>query len=492
MRSQSRAKAIVLAGDVLLSAMAISCSWLFLPSPNTEPLRELYASVIFICFTICGFYLFDLYDLSEFNGIRTIYRVAAACSAVAVSCSVIYFVFAQLSPGRGHLIISLPMLLVLVYLWRRLCRRSETICPTRKSVLVVGTAADAAAINEILNGHSRDRILGVLRTDIGEGEKFWQAAAGASSAEGQHFASVGAESRLTTTFPQTALELDDERSITSLGWASPESVDDWARELAVRSVVFRMDPGFNRLAPALARLRFRGVRIYSLPDFYMHISDRLPLDLISEEWLSCAEGFEFLHIRMLRRLKRLTDIVLSCVGLVLLSPVMLLTAIVIKCDSDGPIFIKQRRVGWKGQTFDLFKFRSMRCNAEADGKPQWAKENDPRITRVGKFIRKSRIDELPQMVNVLSGQMSFVGPRPERPEFEEQLQRLIPFYSFRHYVPPGITGWAQVRFPYGASVEDTRRKLEYDFYYIRNASPLMDLRIVAETVKVVLFERNGR
>jgi lipopolysaccharide/colanic/teichoic acid biosynthesis glycosyltransferase len=156
------------------------------------------------------------------------------------------------------------------------------------------------------------------------------------------------------------------------------------------------------------------------------------------------------------------------------------------------VFIRQQRIGWMGSSFELLKFRSMYSDAEANGRPQWAMQDDPRITRVGEIIRKFRIDELPQMVNVLFGKMTFVGPRPERPEFVDQLQQVIPFYQLRHYVPPGITGWAQIKFPYGASVEDARRKLEYDLYYIRNASPLMDLWIMLKTAMVVLFQKGSR
>jgi exopolysaccharide biosynthesis polyprenyl glycosylphosphotransferase len=207
--------------------------------------------------------------------------------------------------------------------------------------------------------------------------------------------------------------------------------------------------------------------------------------------LSFAEGFDFLESRISRRLKRLTDLLLAAVGLLLASPLMLLTAIAIKLDSPGPILFRQTRVGWKGRPYQLLKFRSMREDAEANG-AQWAQRNDPRVTRVGKWIRKLRIDEIPQMFNVIAGQMSFVGPRPERPEFVAQLEELIPFYHLRHYLPPGITGWAQVKYPYGASVEDARRKLQFDLYYICSANPIVDFRILLRTVRTVLFLQGSR
>ena len=170
---------------------------------------------------------------------------------------------------------------------------------------------------------------------------------------------------------------------------------------------------------------------------------------------------------------------------------MLVTAIVIKLDSPGPIFYLQERVGKGGEGFKILKFRSMRTDAEKDG-PVWAKESDHRVTRIGRIIRKLRIDELPQFINVLQGEMSFIGPRPERPEFVRLLEREIPYYSQRHLIKPGLTGWAQIRYPYGASIEDAKEKLQYDLYYIKNLSPLLDLIILFETIRIVIFGRGAR
>lgn len=191
------------------------------------------------------------------------------------------------------------------------------------------------------------------------------------------------------------------------------------------------------------------------------------------------------------RIKRSIDIVLSLGLVFFLSPLLVLTAIAIKLDSRGPVLYRQRRVGFGGREFDVFKFRSMIENAEADG-PQYAAINDKRVTRVGGFIRKFRIDEIPQAINVLRGEMSFVGPRPERPEFVRELEREIPNYHCRHLVKPGITGWAQVKYEYAASVEGARSKLRYDLYYIRHFSPALDLLIVLMTVRVALFGLGSR
>ena len=183
----------------------------------------------------------------------------------------------------------------------------------------------------------------------------------------------------------------------------------------------------------------------------------------------------------------------SGLGLLLLTlPLMAVTALLIKLDSPGPVFYRQLRAGQFGTPFTLFKFRSMSVDAEAGGQPRWAQQQDPRVTRVGSIIRLLRIDELPQLLNVLRGEMSMVGPRPERPHFVEQLAQIIPFYHERSYVAPGITGWAQVNFPYGASVEDAREKLAYDLYYVKNRNLLLDLLILFGTVRVILFREGAR
>jgi exopolysaccharide biosynthesis polyprenyl glycosylphosphotransferase len=191
-------------------------------------------------------------------------------------------------------------------------------------------------------------------------------------------------------------------------------------------------------------------------------------------------------------MKRVVGFSLSLIDLILFSPVILILSLLIKIDSRGPVLYQQERVGEKGKVFKLLKFRSMIENAEANGGPVWAQENDDRITRVGRWMRKWRLDEIPQMVNVLKGDMSFVGPRPERPYFVEKLRKEIPFYDQRFYVKPGITGWAQIKYRYGASEEDTLEKLKYDLYYIKNLSPLFDLVIIFETIKVVLFGKGAR
>jgi sugar transferase (PEP-CTERM system associated) len=235
----------------------------------------------------------------------------------------------------------------------------------------------------------------------------------------------------------------------------------------------------------LLKCRGAGIDIVKGNDFYELLTGKLIVDQINPTWLIYSEGFRKSGTRLF--LKRVIDLILSFVILVLLTPLIIITAVLIKIDSRGPIIFLQDRVGEKGKIFNVHKFRSMVAEAEKLSGPVWATEKDERITRVGKIIRKLRIDELPQLWNVLKGEMSFVGPRPEREFFVKQLTEQVPYYAERHTVKPGITGWAQVSYGYGSSVEDAVEKLNYDLFYTKNFSIFMDLMIVLKTIKIVVF-----
>jgi len=239
----------------------------------------------------------------------------------------------------------------------------------------------------------------------------------------------------------------------------------------------------------LLECKMRGIAVEEGIHFYEHLTGRLEVESLHPSILIFSEGFKKSKLTMWT--KRTTELALSLIGLSLLSPIVLVISVLIKIDSRGPVFYKQERVGEKGKIFKLLKFRSMVENAEANG-PVWAEEDDKRITRVGRWMRKWRLDEIPQMFNVLKGDMSFVGPRPERFFFVEQLRAEIPFYDQRFYVKPGVTGWAQIKYPYGASKQDSLEKLKYDLYYIKNLSLLYDLIVIFETIKVVLFRKGAR
>jgi sugar transferase (PEP-CTERM system associated) len=234
----------------------------------------------------------------------------------------------------------------------------------------------------------------------------------------------------------------------------------------------------------LLECKLNGVKVTDAANFFERETYQIRVDSLQPSWLVFGGGFDQSFIRTF--VKRAFDLVCSGAILILTLPVMLLTALAIWFEDRNPIFYSQERVGKNGQTFKVLKFRSMGNDAEKGGKPQWAAQNDPRVTRVGGFIRKCRIDELPQILNVFKGEMSFVGPRPERPFFVEQLNEQVPYYNVRHSIKPGITGWAQVKYGYGSSVEDAVQKLQYDLYYVKNNSLFLDVLILIDTLKVVM------
>jgi sugar transferase (PEP-CTERM system associated) len=242
-------------------------------------------------------------------------------------------------------------------------------------------------------------------------------------------------------------------------------------------------------AEELLECRLQGIQVEDWPTFYERQTGKIHVTNLRPSWLIFSDGF--VKTDTTRMVKRAMDVGLAFAGLVVSLPFMVLAACAIRLEGKGPILFRQERVGERGRIFVLKKFRSMTVDAERDG-PVWAAERDPRVTRVGRWLRRTRLDELPQFWNVLAGDMSFVGPRPERPEFVDKLQREIPFYMGRHSVKPGITGWAQVRQGYAASVEDSMEKLQYDLYYIKNLSLLLDLVILLSTLQVVLFRRGSR
>ncbi|MBT8114548.1 MAG: exopolysaccharide biosynthesis polyprenyl glycosylphosphotransferase [Arenicella sp.] len=243
-------------------------------------------------------------------------------------------------------------------------------------------------------------------------------------------------------------------------------------------------------ASRLVSLRLQGTPVLSLSDYYERNWYMVPVNHIGDEWFLQSHGFMMLGSPITLRVKRLVDVILSIVLGAIAAPIILLCALLIKLTSAGPVLFRQTRIGLQGRPFTIYKLRTMIKDAEAEG-AQWAEDDDPRITAVGNFLRKSRLDELPQVWNVLRGEMSFIGPRPERPEFTHELAEQIPYYDLRHMVKPGISGWAQVIFPYGASTEDSLKKLQYELYYIKNQSLLLDLNIMLRTLATV-FQRAGR
>ncbi len=324
---------------------------------------------------------------------------------------------------------------------------------TRRKVLVYGTGAKAQAVGESLRRAS-------------------------SSAElSGYFASPN----------------EREHLVTNWGTLEPgQSLTEVVSEKGVHEIVIALSERRGGSMPMreLLDCKLAGVRVTDIATYFEQHMGQIRLDAVSAGWLIFGEGFDQGFLRT--TIKRLFDIAGAVVLILLALPIMLVAALVIKLESSGPILYKQERVGLNNKPFNVVKFRSMRTDAEKDGIPRWATAGDSRVTRVGKVIRKLRIDELPQLFSVLNGDMSLVGPRPERAFFVEKLTQEIPFYAVRHSVKPGVTGWAQVRYQYGSTVEDTAEKLQYDLYYVKNHSLFLDLVVIFETVGVVLTGKGAQ
>jgi len=281
-----------------------------------------------------------------------------------------------------------------------------------------------------------------------------------------------------------------EDSPTTVPILSREELPQFCNEKGVERIVTALDDRRGKTPiKELFACKINGTTIEDGIAFYESQTGKIMVEKMDPAWIIYSDGFR--KGRLPKLFKRGGDVFLASLGILLTLPLSLATAILIKLDSPGPVFFMQDRTGYNGKTYKIIKFRSMRADAEKDG-PKWASENDDRIGRVGSFIRKVRLDEIPQLWNVLKGEMSMVGPRPEQPFFVNQLEKTIPYYSLRHSVKPGITGWAQVFYPYGATEEDALRKLEYDLYYIKNVNLRMDLWIVFQTIKIVLFRKGAR
>lgn len=274
--------------------------------------------------------------------------------------------------------------------------------------------------------------------------------------------------------------------------STTHSLEDTISRMRVQEVIVAVHDQRGASLPVaqLLNCRVRGIIVTDLSGFFERVTGEVPVDSLKASWLIYGDGFRQNWSR--RFMKRAFDMIASSILLLVSAPVMAIAALAIFLEGGRPVIYRQERVGLGGRTFNVLKFRSMCTDAERDGVPKWAATGDARVTRVGRIIRRTRIDELPQIFNVLKGEMSFVGPRPERPFFVQQLSEQVPYYGVRHTVKPGLTGWAQVKYAYGASVEDSVRKLQYDLYYVKNHSVLLDLMILLRTVRVVLMGEGAR
>jgi sugar transferase (PEP-CTERM system associated) len=271
--------------------------------------------------------------------------------------------------------------------------------------------------------------------------------------------------------------------------ATPEAAIALAEALGVEEIVIASDERRGLPHQALLACRMKGIKVSDFSTFWESHAGNVDLDSLQPSWLIYSDGFSMNRGRLIA--KTCFDYTVASLLLLATAPLTVVTAVLIKATSHGPVFFRQERVGRNGKVFNVLKFRSMASDAEKAG-PQWAKVNDARVTAVGRVIRKTRVDEIPQVINILKGDMSFVGPRPERPHFVPQLSKAIPYFDERHRVKPGLSGWAQINYPYGASIEDARNKLSYDLYYLKNGSIFLDFLILLRTVHVILWPHGAR
>ena len=404
-----------------------------------------------VCILVLYFY--DLYEYTVMNNRRELMLRLVQASGIAwVLLALVFYFVPQLFIGRGVSVISVFVVLVLLLLWRVLIHLLTGHPGIGEKILVVGTGKAAAETAEAV-WERRDagyRIVGFV-TENGNKPS-------AGIAENQVLG--------------TAKDLQD--------IIKKERVDRIVMAVRERRGTFPTE--------TLLKMSLAGdVSIEECTSFFERVTGKVHIDMLRPSWLIFAGRAR--ETRLKSAFREVTHRSLAFIGLVLSFPIAVITAVLIKLDSRGPIFYRQERVGKNGRIFEVIKFRSMKTDAEKDGVPVWATSEDDRVTRVGRVIRLIRVDEIPQFWNIIKGEMSFVGPRPERPHFVEQLAREILFYEHRHLVAPGLTGWAQIKYPYGASVEDARQKLQYDLYYIKNQSLALELVILFETVKTVLFGR---
>ena len=436
--------------DLVCILLALSVSGFLTVESDLSIFHDYTGATLFtIFFYMLFFYILDAYSVGNEDFKETIGRVLVACLLGIISSATASYAFQHWRFDRETVAMLFMLSLGLSLGWRWIYRLNAERLTHPLRILLVGVDRAGKVRQLLAEGLPKAEILGY----VGERDQ-------------------GPDAGPCLGAPFMALDIAKEKQATMILLLPDAPIDD-------------------DIAHDLLEAKLRGSMVVDIRSFYEHVVQRLPLSQINDEWLLQTEGFSLNTRGSLRRLKRALDVLISLLLLIPAAPIMLITAIVVRLESPGPVIYKQDRVGLFEKEFTVYKFRSMRADAEKNG-AVWASAHDARVTKFGKFIRKVRIDELPQIWNILKGDMSFIGPRPERMAFVTKLKETIPYYSLRHTVKPGLTGWAQVCYPYGASEDDARRKLEYDLYYIKNMSILLDINIVFKTVGVVLFPKGAR
>ncbi len=456
-RVNLRTVLLIIAEALLLYGVMVAAAHLRLGS--TDAFHELYdkygfyKAAVATAFCLAAFYLYDLYDFVVMHDRRElVLRLVQALGLAWIALAVTFYVVPWLMLGRGVSLIALPLVLFMMVAWRVSIHWLLGHPNVGERILIVGSGETAVEVaREVLE-----------RRDAG-------------------YRIVG--------FVDNRPELLGQSLVNPRVIGLTSEMAQVVRREGVNRIVVAMGERRGQFPVSqLLDLSLSGeVAIEESSSFYERLTGRVSLDMMRPSWLIFSGRGR--QARLSGVLRTLLHRGVALIGAIVSLPVALVTAALIKLESPGPVLYRQERVGKNGRAFTIMKFRSMRTDAEKDG-PVWAqKGGDARVTRVGRVIRKIRVDEIPQFWNILKGEMNFVGPRPERPHFVRQLAEEIPFYEQRHLIPPGLTGWAQIKYPYGASIEDARQKLQYDLYYIKNQSLVLDAVILFETVKTILFGR---
>ncbi len=416
------------------------------------PLLLSKAMLVTIVFQVCLYY-FDMYDFSRIGSFsENATRITQAFGSGCIMLAAAYYLFPSTTISFRTFLIAYFALCIFIAVWRFYYSQILEKRMFTQQILLIGTGIIAQAITMDI----------MSRMD-----------------SGYNISAFTGKKSPNFSYPTDADFTEDYSKIPEI-----------TRSNKIEKIVVALDERRGQTPiKELLNCKLAGLKITPGVEFYEELTGKILVNNVNPDWLIYSDGFQKGKMTLL--FKRLMDFSFSLAGLILSLPIAVISALFIKLESSGPVLYSQERVGQGGKTFWIYKFRSMRCDAETNG-PVWADENDCRVTRFGAFIRKTRIDEIPQLWNILKGEMSFVGPRPERPFFVEQLQKKLPYYSLRHNVKPGLTGWAQISYRYGASEEDALHKLEYDLYYIKNLCFRMDLLIALQTIKIILFQKGSR
>jgi sugar transferase (PEP-CTERM system associated) len=441
---------------LLLTLLAASTLWAGLDQRRLDLGPVLPRGLVAVLALQFSLYYSELYDDRALRSRTEFFlRLVRSFVPATLILALVYYVFPAVRIGPGTLLLALPLCALSIVVWHSLHRWAGDRESLSDNVLIVGTGhtAQQIAVEMLRRPPLGYHVVGFL---------------------GEHSAEVG------------------HRIVNPSVVGTTADLLLIVETLKVSLIVIALEDRRGRLpVEDLLRCRLSGVKVEDAPGFFERLTGKILVSDLRPSWLVFSPGFT--KPRLLRGSKRAVELLIASVALAALAPFLGLLALLIRLESQGAVVFRQPRVGLRGRVFDLYKLRTMRLDAEDGTGPVWASaESDPRVTRLGRFLRKLRLDELPQLINVVVGDMSLVGPRPERPHFVEKLRQVIPYYDERHTVRPGITGWAQIKFGYGSTIEDSERKLQFDLYYVKNMSLFLDLAIVIETFKVMLLGRGAR